>query len=110
MAYDSTFTPKGPTVLVGIAPAVQVATANPSEWPTSYRVRCLATAYLSWYTFQDVGAPPPTITVTAPAANVPSPQTIGMSLGGVETFTFPPNAYFQASVAAAFEITPGEGL
>ena len=109
MAYDSTFTPKGPTYLIGIS-AVQANASNPSEASTSYRVRCLATAYLEWVTNNDVGAPPPVLTVTAPSAGVPQTNTMGMTIGGVETFTLPPNAWFQSSVAAAFEITPGEGV
>ena len=109
MAYDSTFTPKGPTYLVGITP-IQASPYNPNEASTSYRVRCLATAYLAWVTNNDVGAPPPVITATAPSAGVSQANTMGMTIGGVETFTLPPNAWFISSVAAAFEVTPGEGV
>jgi hypothetical protein len=39
----------------------------------------------------------------------PAVNTIGMTTGGVETFTLPQNAYFKSSVANGFEVTPGEG-
>lgn len=106
--YDSTFTPSGPTVLVGVSVVqVNAATQNAVE-PTSYRVRCLATGYLAWYPSQTVGAP--TFTAAAPTAGNPASNTIGMNAGGVETFSFPQGGYFLSSVAAGFEVTPGEGV
>jgi hypothetical protein len=57
------------------------------------------------------GGSTPSITVTAPTAGNPSANTIGMLPYTVEIFgTLPPNAYFKADAAGAFEVTPGEGL
>ena len=109
MANDSTLTPKGPTVLVGTT-VVQVNAANPNEYSVSYRVRCLVTAYLAWSTNNDVTPGAPVITATAPSAGTSQPNTLGMTAGAVETFTLPPNAWFVSSVAAAFEVSPGEGV
>jgi len=106
------FTPFGPTVLVGTS-EVQVSSTTRNTGPTSYRVRnLLSTAqYFSWAPAAPLGAAAPSITVTAPTAGVPSANTIGMNGNGVEVFGgLPPNAYFKANAAAAFEITPGEGL
>lgn len=104
--YDSTFTPKGPTYLVGTA-TVQCSSAV-GEQCTSYRIRCLASGYLAWAASQTTTAP--VLTATAPANGVPSTNTIGMTIGGVETLSLPQNAWFESSVAAGFEVTPGEGV
>jgi hypothetical protein len=104
--YDSTFTPKGPTILVTTAVQQALPTVD-NDRATSYRVRCLATGYLAWAS-AEVSAPP-TITAAAPTGAVPAVNTIGMTTGGVETFTLPQNAYFKSSVANGFEVTPGEG-
>lgn len=103
------FVPKGSTYLVGTS-EVQVLTAG-QDMATSYRIRnCLTTTqYLKW-------APPlPTggsvsITVTAPTAGNPQPNTIGFFPGAIEMISFPANAWFKADAVGAFEITPGEGL
>ena len=111
MAYNSSFSPFGPTVLVGTS-SVQVKTTN-NDNPTSYRIRNLSTSaqYFRW------AAPKPgDVAVTVPAAAAPSagvvaPNTIGMLPNSVETFSgLPANAWFIASAAGAFEITPGEGM
>lgn len=107
--YDSTFTPKGPTVLVGTS-VVQATGTNPNEQCTSCLVRCLVTGYLSWMTSELGTTTAPAITVAAPTAGVPSANTIGMTAGAVQTLGLPVNAWFKASAAAAFEITPGEGV
>jgi hypothetical protein len=104
--YDSTFTPKGPTVLVTTS-VVQALSTSDSDRATSYRVRCLATGYLTW-TSSEVSATP-TLTAAAPTAATPAVNTLGMTTGGVETFTLPQNAFFKSSVANGFEVTPGEG-
>jgi hypothetical protein len=99
---DATFAPYGSVYLIGTTP-VQVLTTNNVN-PTSYRIRCLVTGYISWG--PNSGVPTP----TAPTAGVPSPTTLGMSAGGIETFTLPPNGYFQSSNAAGFEVIAGEGV
>lgn len=111
MAYDSPFSPMGPTVLVGTS-SVQVKTTN-NEGNSSYRVRnILATQqYFRW------AAPLPgdtAVTVPAivlPSAGVVAHKTLGMLPYSVETFGgLPSNAWFLADAAGAFEVTPGEGL
>ena len=106
---NSAFAPFGPTYLIGTT-AVQVLSTN-NNGSTSYRVRSLlaTTQYLSWAP-AGVANAAPTITVTAPGAS-PSPYTLGITPGTVEVFgNLPPNGFFKADIAAAFEITPGEGL
>lgn len=106
---NSAFAPFGPTYLIGTT-AVQVLSTN-NNGSTSYRVRALLTTaqYLSWAP-AGVANATPTITVTAPGAS-PSPYTLGITAGTVEVFgNLPPNGFFKADIAAAFEITPGEGL
>ena len=108
MAYNSPFTPFGPTVLVGTS-EVQVNTSN-NDNQTSYRVRNVSASvqYFSWA--PSTGATP-SITVTAPTAGNPSYNTIGMLGNSIEVFGgLPPNAWFKADAVAAFEITAGEGL
>jgi hypothetical protein len=106
---NSAFAPFGPTYLVGTS-EVQVLSTN-NNGSTSYRVRSLLTTtqYLSWAP-AGVANAAPTITVAAPSAS-PSAYTLGITPGTVEVFgNLPPNGFFKADIAAAFEITPGEGL
>lgn len=108
---NGAFSPSGPTVLVGTS-EVQVS-GKDNAYPTTYRVRNLLTTtqYLSWAPAAPLGGSAPSITVTVPTAGNPSTNTIGMGGGGVEVFgTLPPNCYFKANAAGAFEVTPGEGL
>ena len=110
--YDGTFTPKGSTVLVSTTP-VQVLPTNPQEACNSYRIRCLVSGYLEWGQSEGdalTGAAAPSITAVAPALGVPQANTIGMTVGGVETLTLPFAAWFVSSVASGFEVTPGEGI
>jgi hypothetical protein len=110
MAYNSPFSPFGPTVLVGTS-SVQVSSSN-NDQPTSYRVKNMlsTTQYFSWKPPQP-GDAVQSITVTAPTAGNPSANTIGMLPYSVEIFGgLPGNAWFEADAAGAFEITPGEGL
>ena len=111
MAYNSSFSPFGPTVLVGTS-SVQVKSTN-NDNPTSYRIRNLSTStqYFKW------AAPLPSdaaVTVPAivlPADGIPSVNTMGMLPSSVETFSgLPANAWFLANAVGAFEITPGEGM
>lgn len=107
---NSAFAPFGPTYLIGTT-AVQVLATN-NAGCTSYRVRSLlaTTQYLSWAPAGPANAAP-TITVTAPGSTTPSAYTLGITPGTVEVFgNLPPNGFFKADIAAAFEITPGEGL
>lgn len=106
MAYDGAFAPNGDTVLVGTT-IVQVKARSNVE-TQNYRVRCLVTGYISWATSNNPTAP--TFAATAPVAGTPSPNTLGMTVGGVETFCLANDAYFLSSVVAGFEVTPGEGL
>ena len=105
--YDGAFTPKGPTVLVGVN-AVQVPTSDGTA-ATSYRVRnILSTAqYLTWYPKTNT---PPNITATAPTASTPAPFTMGFAGSSTETVVFPANCWLKADTVAAFEVTPGEGV
>ena len=99
MANSFTFSPAGPSVLVGVT-AVQVpCTAGSGVTGFSFRVRCLVAAYLTWGSTSGVTA------VGGPGVN-----TLGMAAGGVETFAFPAASWFIANVAAAFEISPGDGM
>ena len=105
--YDGAFTPKGPTVLVGVN-AVLAPTSDGTA-ATSYRVRnILSTAqYLAWYPKTVM---PPAFTVTAPTAATPSTNTMGFAAGSTETVVFPANCWFKADAISAFEVTPGEGV
>lgn len=110
MASNNAFSPFGPTVLVGTS-SVQVQSSNNTS-PTSYRVRNLLSTqqYLSW-TAPQPGDAVQSITVTAPTAGNPSANTLGLLPLSVEVFGgLPANAWFEASAAGAFEITPGEGV
>lgn len=107
--YDSTFTPKGQTVLIGTS-VLQAPPTNPSEQATSYRVRCVVSGYLTWAPSETTSAAAPTLTAAAPTAGNPVTNTLGMLAGGVETFSLPTNCWFKSSVAGGFEVTPGEGL
>lgn len=109
MAYDSTFTPKGPTVLVTTS-AVQVLPTQDGERCTAYRVRCLVSGYLAWAVSEIAVGATPAITAAAPSAGTPSPNTVGMLANAVETFTLPQSAWFKSSVVNGFEVTPGEGV
>ena len=72
----------------------------------SFRVRNLAavTQYITW------GATSGVTSVGAPVQGTPSANTIGLLPNSVETITAPSNAWFIASSATGFEVTPGEGV
>ncbi len=105
--YDGPFRPTGPTVLVGIT-SVQAPT-NDGTGQTSYRVRAMLSTqqYLTWAPFTTVN---PNVPVTAPTAGVPSTNTLGFAGLSTETVVLPMNCWLRADAAAAFEVTPGEGL
>jgi hypothetical protein len=101
MSIDTTFHPITQTILVG-ATAVQVSTDTQLD-ATTFRVRCLVTAYLTWGGNSSITAK------GAPAAGVPVFNTLGMTVGSVMYIEVPSNSFFIASAAAAFEITGGKG-
>jgi hypothetical protein len=101
MSLDTTFHPITQTILVG-ASAVQVATDTQLDANT-FRVRCLATAYLTWGNSSTITAK------GGPAAGVPVFNTLGMTIGNSLYIEVPSNSFFIASAAAAFEITGGKG-
>lgn len=104
MSIDTTFQPKSPTFLVG-ATALQVA-PDSQMGVTTFRVRLIVAgpAYLSWGFNNAVTAK------GAPAAGVPVANTLGMTVAGsVMYIEVPGNSWFISSVAAAFEITGGQG-
>jgi len=108
---NSAFAPFGATYQIGTSP-VQV-TNNNNNNSTAYRIRNLLSTqqYLSWAPPLPLPAGAPTVTVTAPGAGTPSTNTLGFLPNSVEIIGgLPPNAWFAASSAAAFEITGGEGL
>ncbi len=103
MSVDTTFKPLGPTTLVGVT-AVAPMTKDAAGGVTTFRLRCLATAYLTW-------GPSSSITAAgAPSAGTPSSNTIGMTTGGNAAYIeVPAGSFFISSVAASFEVTPGSG-
>lgn len=98
---DATFAPWGPNYLVGTTPVQALTTNNVN--PTSYRIRCLVTGYITWA--PNSGVPTP----AAPTAGVPA-QGLGMTAGQTETFQLPGNAWFLSNNAAGFEVIPGQGM
>lgn len=110
MAYNSAFSPFGPTYLVGLTP-VQVKSSN-NVYPSGYRIANI-TATIQRITWQPQEPSDATVTpvVVAPTAGVPSANTFAIPANGVACFSgIPPNAWFVASAATAFEVTPGEGI
>lgn len=104
MSVDTVFKPIGSTTLVGIT-AVQLTTSgNSSGAPMSIRCRNLQTTP-EYFTWGNSAA----VTSLIPAAGVPAPNTIGMLPTSVETFEIPYNSWVIASLAASFEMTPGQG-
>jgi hypothetical protein len=102
VSIDTVFKPAAPLTLVGVT-AVQPAPGDAGRGIYTFRVRCLVTGYFTW------GRTAAVVSAGAPAAGVPSPNTIGMTVGGVEVFEIPGDSFFIASSAAAFEILGGSG-
>lgn len=108
---NGAFTPFGPTVLVGTS-EVQVQSTRNTE-PTAYRIRNTSGSaqYLAWAYAPPGGGSPTIAAPAAPTAGVPAPNTLGFLPNSVEVVGgLPANAFFRASAAGAFEVTPGEGL
>jgi hypothetical protein len=101
MTIDTTFSPLTSTYQIGAA-AVQVAPKDLSGAVSTYRVRCLASGYLTWGQTSGVAA------AGAPGAS-PVANTVGLTTGGVGYLQLPPGVYFISSVAAGFEVTGGQG-
>lgn len=111
MSNNSAFSPFGPTYVVGQSP-VQVRCSGNMQ-ATSYRFRNLQTSaqYIAWMAAPPGGGPPTFPTVTAPVQGTPQAQTLGLLGTSVEVFSnLPPDAWFQSTQAANFEVTPGEGV
>lgn len=111
MAYNSPFSPFGPTYLVGSLAAVQVKTAN-NVYPSSYRIANITSSAIrvAWQP-PEPGDLAVTLTVTAPTLTVPQANTLLIPANGVGVFgNIPPNAWFISSAASSAEITPGEGI
>jgi hypothetical protein len=109
MAYNSAFSPFGPTYLVGTS-AVQVKSSN-NVYPSGYRIMNLTSSIVR------VGWAPqePNDATVTPVATTPTATGIAyvMSIpaNGVAVFSgIPPNAWFISSAATSLEITPGEGI
>jgi len=110
MAYDSAFSPFGPTHLVGTS-SVQIKATN-NDNPTSYRIRNLKTTdqYFSWAPPAPGDVAVTCVTPAAPSAGSPVTNTLGMA--GSTTIVIsgiPANAWFLSNIAAGFEVTAGEG-
>ena len=108
MAYDSAFSPFGPTYQVGTS-AIQVKASN-NTYPTSYRIMNITSGIVR---FAWAPQEPSDATVT-PVATTPTtagiPYVMSIPANGVAVFSgIPPNAWFISNTATSLEITPGEG-
>ena len=108
MAYDSAFSPFGPTYQVGTA-AIRVKASN-NTYPTSYRIMNITSGIVR---FAWAPQEPSDATVT-PVATTPTtagiPYVMSIPANGVAVFSgIPPNAWFISNTATSLEITPGEG-
>lgn len=98
---DHPFAAGGPTFLV-VNAAVQI----PPGAGQSFRIVNLAAAvqYIAWGLTNGV-------TVTAPTAGTPQPNTLGLAAGAERTITIPtPGLFFIASAATGFLVTQGDGV
>jgi hypothetical protein len=110
MAYNSPFTPFGPTYLVGTA-AEQVVVSNNVN-PSSYRIANITSSliHIAWLPPEPNNAAVAP-TVTAPTTSVPQANTLAIPANGVSVIGgLPPNAWFISTAASSAEITPGEGI
>ena len=110
MAYNSAFSPFGPTYQVGTSP-VQVKSSN-NVYPSGYRIVNLTSSlvHIGWQP-QEPGDATVTPTANAPTAGVPVANVLAIPANGVGVFSgIPPNAWFISSAATSVEITPGEGI
>jgi hypothetical protein len=109
MSVDTVFQPKGPTVLVTNASAIQAVGSGFTHLTgmVTFRVVNLAAATqrLGW------GPTAANTASTGPAgAGVTNAvNSVVLESNGVEWFEFPATAFFIASSATGFEMTPGQG-
>jgi hypothetical protein len=108
MAYDSAFSPFGPTYLVGTS-GVQVKALSNFN-PTSYRIYNITGGIVrvGWAPQEpfDTSVTP---TVTTPVATG-TPYVLSIPANTVQVFSgIPPNAWFISNTDSSLEITPGEG-
>jgi hypothetical protein len=108
MAYDSAFSPFGPTYKIGTS-AIQVKASN-NFYPTSYRIYNITAGIVR------VGWAPqePNDATVTPSAATPTATGVSyvMSIPASTVAVFsgiPPNAWFISNTADSLEITPGEG-
>jgi hypothetical protein len=101
MSIDTVFKPAAPLTLVGVT-AVQPCPGQNGTGIYTFHVRCLATAYLTW------GRNASIVSNAGPGAG-PVVNTVGMTIGGVETFEIPGDSFFISNVAASFELIGGSG-
>jgi len=109
MAYNSAFTPFGPTYLVGTS-AVQIKSNN-NVYPSGYRIVNLTSSLVrvGWLPQEPSDASVTPVATTPTAAGIANVLSIPANAVGVFS-GIPPNAWFIASAATSVEITPGEGL
>lgn len=109
MAYNSAFSPFGPTYLVSTS-AVQVKSSN-NVYPSGYRIVNLTSSLVrvGWAP-QEPGDATVTPVATTPTATGIA-NVLSIPANGVGVFSgIPPNAWFIASAVTSLEITPGEGI
>lgn len=108
MAYDSAFSPFGPTYLVSTS-AVQVKATN-NFYPTSYRIYNITSGIVRFaWAPQEPNDATVTPVVTTPVATG-TPYVMSIPANTVQVFSgIPPNAWFISGTASSLEITPGEG-
>lgn len=98
---DHPFAAGGPTYLIGVTATQILPVAG-----QSYRiVNLLATVhYIAW-------GPTNAVTVAAPTAGNPQANTLALGPNAERTITMPnPGSFWIADIAAAFAVTPGDGV
>ncbi len=107
MSVDTTFSPRGPTVLIAVTGAQAVnAAGNNQAGITSFRIHNNAAAkqVIGWGTTAASAA------AAAVAAAAGAPQwSITMEIGAVIYLELPYNIFFCGNTASTFEVTPGTG-
>ena len=109
MAYNSAFSPFGPTYLVGTS-AVQIKSNN-NVYPSGYRIVNLTSSLVrvGWLPQEPSDASVTPVATTPTAAGIANVLSIPANAVGVFS-GIPPNAWFISSASASAEITPGEGI
>lgn len=105
MSVDTVFQPKLPTVLVGTA-GIQIIPpgTGPAGMMTFRTVNLIASiSYLGY------GPTAAQAVANAAAPGAAGAYTIAMLPSSVETFEFQSTMFFAANIAAAFNMTPGQG-